>query len=191
MKHAGVAVTVTTFTDVIAFLVGSNTLLPVLQSFCVYAAISIFTIYALQVTHFVAWFSLGKWLLLFCPKVQMSWKHFQHWKTQRTVLICCNISDQRREQANRDGCLCCIVHTNFKSEQSKNTSMLNKIFGQVGKLLTKNLVKVVVIVLSVLFLSIGIWGTLSLTQVSSKLFQIFTINQFIGSFQTDCLCQRL
>ena len=64
MKHAGVAVTVTTFTDVIAFLVGSNTLLPVLQSFCVYAAISIFTIYALQVTHFVAWFSLGKMVVI-------------------------------------------------------------------------------------------------------------------------------
>ena len=65
MKHAGVAVSVTTFTDVIAFFVGSNTLLPVLQSFCVYAAVSIFTIYALQVTHFVAWFSLGKNLILF------------------------------------------------------------------------------------------------------------------------------
>ena len=60
MKHAGVAVSVTTFTDVIAFFVGSNTLLPGLQSFCVYAAVSIFTIYALQVTHFVAWFSLGE-----------------------------------------------------------------------------------------------------------------------------------
>ena len=59
MKHAGVAVSVTTFTDVIAFFVGTNTLLPGLQSFCVYAAVSIFTIYVLQVTHFVAWFSLG------------------------------------------------------------------------------------------------------------------------------------
>ena len=68
MKHAGVAVTVTTFTDVIAFLVGSNTLLPVLQSFCVYAAISIFTIYALQVTHFVAWFSLGKMVVIILSK---------------------------------------------------------------------------------------------------------------------------
>jgi predicted RND superfamily exporter protein len=60
MKHAGVAVSVTTFTDVIAFLVGSNTVLPGLQSFCVYAAAAIFAIYALQVTHFVAWFSLDQ-----------------------------------------------------------------------------------------------------------------------------------
>jgi len=58
MKHAGVAVSVTTFTDVIAFFVGSNTVLPGLQSFCIYAAVAIFAIYALQVTHFVAWFSL-------------------------------------------------------------------------------------------------------------------------------------
>ena len=42
----------------------SNTLLPGLQSFCVYAAVSIFTIYALQVTHFVAWFSLGNNIII-------------------------------------------------------------------------------------------------------------------------------
>ena len=59
MKHAGVAVSVTTFTDVIAFFIGSNTVLPGLQSFCIYAAVAIFAIYALQITHFVAWFSLG------------------------------------------------------------------------------------------------------------------------------------
>jgi len=58
MKHAGVAVSVTTFTDVIAFFVGSYTVLPGLESFCIYAAVAIFCIYALQVTHFVAWFSL-------------------------------------------------------------------------------------------------------------------------------------
>ena len=59
MKHAGVAVSVTTFTDVIAFFIGSNTVLPGLQSFCIYAAVAIFAIYVLQITHFVAWFSLG------------------------------------------------------------------------------------------------------------------------------------
>ena len=57
---SGVAVSVTTFTDVIAFFIGSNTVLPGLQSFCIYAAVAIFAIYALQITHFVAWLSLGK-----------------------------------------------------------------------------------------------------------------------------------
>jgi Niemann-Pick C1 protein len=41
---------VTTFTDVIAFFVGSNTLLPGLESFCIYAAVAIFAIFALQVS---------------------------------------------------------------------------------------------------------------------------------------------
>ena len=59
---SGVAVSVTTFTDVIAFFIGSNTVLPGLQSFCIYAAVAIFAIYALQITHFVAWFSLGNHL---------------------------------------------------------------------------------------------------------------------------------
>ena len=66
MKHAGVAVSITTFTDVIAFFIGSNTVLPGLQSFCIYAAVAIFAIYALQITHFVAWFSLGGPATLYC-----------------------------------------------------------------------------------------------------------------------------
>jgi Niemann-Pick C1 protein len=45
--------------DVIAFFVGSNTVLPGLESFCIYAAVAIFAIYVMQVTHFVAWMSLG------------------------------------------------------------------------------------------------------------------------------------
>jgi len=130
MKHAGVAVSVTTFTDVIAFFVGTNTLLPGLQSFCVYAAVSIFTIYALQVTHFVAWFSL----------------------------------DQRRQAAKKDGCLCCIVHNNFKPEQTTKKSVLNVIFGKVGNILTYTVVQVSVILLTVVFFAIGLWGMLSLTQ---------------------------
>ncbi len=44
----------------IAFFVGSNTILPGLESFCIYAAVAIFAIYVMQVTHFVAWMSLGK-----------------------------------------------------------------------------------------------------------------------------------
>jgi Niemann-Pick C1 protein len=44
---------VTTFTDVIAFFVGSNTLLPGLESFCIYAAVAIFAIFALQVSNHI------------------------------------------------------------------------------------------------------------------------------------------
>ena len=39
MKHAGVAITVTSITDVFAFGIGAVTILPGLQSFCVAAAV--------------------------------------------------------------------------------------------------------------------------------------------------------
>ena len=71
---SGVAVSVTTFTDVIAFFIGSNTVLPGLQSFCIYAAVAIFAIYALQITHFVAWFSLGLSIFFFNLKLFFSFQ---------------------------------------------------------------------------------------------------------------------
>ncbi|CAL4059866.1 unnamed protein product [Meganyctiphanes norvegica] len=55
MRHAGVAITVTSLTDVTAFIVGASTDLPALQSFCLYAAAGIFAVYVLQSTFFLAW----------------------------------------------------------------------------------------------------------------------------------------
>jgi len=130
MKHAGVAVSVTTFTDVIAFFVGSNTVLPGLESFCIYAAMAIFSIYALQVTHFVAWFSL----------------------------------DVRRQNAHRDGCICCYTHKNFKSFDFSKGSLLNKAFAYIGVLITKKWVQALILTLTGGFIVGGVWGTLYLRQ---------------------------
>nr|XP_053651755.1 patched domain-containing protein 3-like [Cherax quadricarinatus] len=55
MRHAGVAITVTSLTDVTAFAVGASTDLPALRSFCLYAAVGIFAVYLLQATFFLAW----------------------------------------------------------------------------------------------------------------------------------------
>ncbi|XP_064097384.1 patched domain-containing protein 3-like [Macrobrachium nipponense] len=55
MRHAGVAITVTSLTDVTAFAVGASTDLPALRSFCIYASVGIFAVYALQATFFLAW----------------------------------------------------------------------------------------------------------------------------------------
>jgi predicted RND superfamily exporter protein len=45
---------ITSFTDCVAFSIGSTSALPALSSFCAYAAIGIFCDFALQVTFFVA-----------------------------------------------------------------------------------------------------------------------------------------
>ena len=50
MEHAGVAITITSITDFIAFGIGATTQLPALRSFCMYAAFGILSIFFFQVT---------------------------------------------------------------------------------------------------------------------------------------------
>lgn len=54
MKHAGVAITVTSITDIVVFAVGASTRLPSLQSFCLYCAVGIMAVFFFQATLFVA-----------------------------------------------------------------------------------------------------------------------------------------
>ncbi len=49
-RHAGVAVTITTATDVLAFAVGSVTKMPGLEAFCVTTSIALAAIYFLVVS---------------------------------------------------------------------------------------------------------------------------------------------
>ena len=49
MAHAGVAITITSITNFIAFGIGASTAMPALQSFCVYASIGILSIFFFQV----------------------------------------------------------------------------------------------------------------------------------------------
>ena len=57
MRGAGVAITITSVTDLLAFAIGATTLLPALSSFCIYAALGIFFIFFYVVTFFLACFS--------------------------------------------------------------------------------------------------------------------------------------
>ncbi|CAG9766015.1 unnamed protein product [Ceutorhynchus assimilis] len=60
LKHAGVSITITSFTDVIAFIIGSSTILPCLESFCIYAAFGVFMTFVFAVTFFTACFVLDQ-----------------------------------------------------------------------------------------------------------------------------------
>ncbi|KAG7307929.1 hypothetical protein JYU34_006545 [Plutella xylostella] len=85
LKHAGVSIVITSFTDIVALLIGAITILPSLQSFCIYAAAGVFFIFCYTVTFYVAVFTLdlrriesNRNGLLFCYKhkkpVKMSTK---------------------------------------------------------------------------------------------------------------------
>ncbi|KAM3967251.1 LOW QUALITY PROTEIN: patched domain-containing protein 3-like [Aphomia sociella] len=92
LEHAGVSIVITSFTDIVALLVGAITILPSLKSFCIYAAVGVFFIFAYSVTFYVAIFTLdikrmqdNRNGILFCYKhsknISMSKKPtiFQRW----------------------------------------------------------------------------------------------------------------
>ena len=54
MTHSGVAITITSITDVVAFALGGTTILPALRSFCLFASVGIISIYWFVCTFFVA-----------------------------------------------------------------------------------------------------------------------------------------
>lgn len=54
LEKAGASITITSLTDIIAFLVGGTTVLPSLKSFCIFAAVCILMTYLYVVTFFVA-----------------------------------------------------------------------------------------------------------------------------------------
>lgn len=58
LKHAGVSIVITSFTDIVALLIGAITILPSLKSFCIYAAVGVFFIFCFTVTFYVAVFTL-------------------------------------------------------------------------------------------------------------------------------------
>lgn len=60
MQHAGVSISVTSFSDLVAFACGISTQMPVLQSFCVYCSIGIFLTFLMQSTLFPACLTLNQ-----------------------------------------------------------------------------------------------------------------------------------
>ena len=60
MKHAGVSITITSLTDILAFFVGGLTYFPAFKSFCIAAAIAITAVYLFQSSWLVAWMVLDQ-----------------------------------------------------------------------------------------------------------------------------------
>eukprot|EP00039_Didymoeca_costata_P017940 m.331449 g.331449 ORF g.331449 m.331449 type:complete len:920 (+) comp16731_c0_seq1:118-2877(+) len=54
MARAGASITITSITDIIAFLAGSNSEIPAIQDFCYYAAVGVTFDFFLQITFFVS-----------------------------------------------------------------------------------------------------------------------------------------
>ena len=133
MKKAGVAITITSLTDMVAFSIGSLTAVPALTSFCTYACVGIFTIFVFQSTVFVAAMSL----------------------------------DQKRIEAQRDGLFPWIVRqttvatpnaTSVKIARSK------RVFGVIGQILTTLPCQILVLMTTIGFFCVCMYGNLMMEQ---------------------------
>ena len=60
MKKAGVAITITSVTDLLAFWISASSVLPILQSFCIYAAFGIMFVFIFMATFFFGFFCLDQ-----------------------------------------------------------------------------------------------------------------------------------
>ena len=84
MKHAGVAITITSVTDLLAFGIGATSVLPALGSFCTYASIGIFSIYLNMASFFLAWLVIDQRRIddrrdaIFC-----CWKKDENWTANK------------------------------------------------------------------------------------------------------------
>ena len=61
MKQAGVAITLTSATDIVALLSAALTILPGLYYFCMTAALAITCVFLMQTTWFVAWLTVDQY----------------------------------------------------------------------------------------------------------------------------------
>jgi len=112
LRTSGMSITVTSLTDVIAFLIGSTTSLPALRNFCYYAALGIFFDYFYQVTFFTACLALDEQ---------------RKAKNQGDIFCCLTCSPQAC-------CSCC----NTKDEKS----IMQRVLGKgLGGIITKKKVK--------------------------------------------------
>ncbi|XP_053394032.1 protein patched homolog 1-like isoform X2 [Mercenaria mercenaria] len=76
LKRAGVSITVTSVTDIVAFGIGGSTVIPALSAFCAYAALGILGLYLLVSTFFVAILTLDEYRISQCRNsVIFCYKH--------------------------------------------------------------------------------------------------------------------
>lgn len=55
-KHSGPSISITSFTNILAFFFGSTTSLKALESFCIYTGVAIFFLFSLTISFFACIF---------------------------------------------------------------------------------------------------------------------------------------
>ena len=81
MKHSGVAITITSLTDLLAFGIGATSVLPALGNFCAYASLGIFAVFLQMASFFLAWLVIDQRRIdAKRDAVICCWKHGEDWE---------------------------------------------------------------------------------------------------------------
>ncbi|CAB4062970.1 NPC1 [Lepeophtheirus salmonis] len=132
MRHAGVAITVTSLTDIVAFGIGGTSELPALRSFCIFSAVGIAAIYYFQVTFFVAW-------MVFDEKRISSGRNG-----------CCPCIEVKKVKKNTEEIM--------EDMEVESLSIMSKIFRFYASHLKFKPVKFLIILITMGFTSLGAYG---------------------------------
>lgn len=151
MSTAGMSITVTSFTDIFAFLIGSTTSLPALKNFCFYAALGIFFDYLYQLTFFAAFLAIDE----------------RRRMLKKGDCFCCPTCDE--------GATCCVpcckpaagapvvvVVNGVQQEQVGPERMTKRVMGALADFLAKKSVKAAVLVV---FSGIAAGGILGVSKI--------------------------
>ena len=81
---------------------------------------------------------------------------------QATFFVACLALDLKRIENGRNGLCFCYTHKNYDYEFKEPHSRGQKIFQKIGEAIMKPIVKVGFILVTLTFLGVAIWGTVSL-----------------------------
>ncbi|KAG8458685.1 hypothetical protein KFE25_005281 [Diacronema lutheri] len=151
-KHGGVSILITSLTDALAFLVGSSTVLPALESFCLYAGMGIVFCFAFQLTIFLPV------LLLDARRVER----------KRYDMLCCLSSSKEHPFDDPRGGCCVAAATGVKFPN--NT--LERGFGAFARTIITRPGKALVLAVFAAIFAIGATG-------ASRIYADFRLEWFI------------
>ncbi|XP_076391692.1 patched domain-containing protein 3 isoform X1 [Megachile rotundata] len=130
VQHAGMSITVTSFTNMIAFAFGITSVMPCLRSFYAFSTLGIMFLYIFEITFFIS----------------------------------CLVYDERRLEAKKDGCFC-RPRLNWKLNECSQRNTQQIIFeNYIGPRITKVSSKVVILVITAVFLCTNVWAVFQIEQ---------------------------
>ncbi|WAQ97494.1 PTHD3-like protein [Mya arenaria] len=151
MRHSGVAITITSLTNIIAFGCGASSTFKSVRNFCVYTGVAVIFCYINQASFFSAWIALNE----------------KRIEQRKHVVLCCKSTksktQSKQERASKMTIFCCAGQK--PSEEKDIDSFLERFPKWVLPKIVKPLaMKIIILFAFAAYLGVAIWGVINLKQ---------------------------